>query len=82
MAPLALGGGAGRTPRLSWVKGPAPPLGVSLTCGSKHHHQLLVCHASGSGGVVPRGLGAVRGTEWAKGHARRVGPKGRSVRER
>lgn len=53
VVPLALGDGAGRTPGLSWVRGPAPPFGVSFTCGSKHHHQLLVCHGSGSGRCGP-----------------------------
>lgn len=31
----------------------------SLTCGSKHHHQFLVCHAGWCGKWGPRGLGAV-----------------------
>lgn len=72
VAPLALGGGAGRTPGLSWVRGPAPPFGVSLTCGSKHHHQLLVRHVSGSGRCGPE---KSRGSE-----RRRVGERARASR--
>ena len=67
-----LGGGAGRTPGLSWVRGPAPPFGVSLTCGSKHHHQLLVRHVSGSGRCGPE---KSRGSE-----RRRVGERARASR--